>query len=102
MKRCCTDRTGGGSGKLDTSGWLMSGGLLLLIPKCPVCLAGYIAAFTGLGLSVQVASGLRWLLLTLCLASLALLSCRLVRRFLGCSASAEVTGKELRNESNSP
>lgn len=91
------------AGKLDTGGWLVSGGLLLLIPKCPVCLAGYIAAFTGLGLSVQVASGLRWLLLALCIASLALLSCRLVRRFLGCSsASAEVAGKEPRNESNSP
>jgi len=91
------------AGKFDTGGWLVSGGLLVLIPKCPVCLAGYIAAFSGIGLSVQVASGLRWVLLALCIVSLALLSCRLVRRFLGCSsASAEVARKEPRNESNSP
>jgi len=97
----------GSSGKIDTGGWLVSGGLLLLIPKCPVCLAGYIAAFSGLGLSVPAASGLRWMLLTICIASLALLSCRLVRRALGCAKTrapfpeVEVTGIDPKNSSNS-
>lgn len=109
MKTCCAGKNGRSLlGKGDTGGWLVSGGLLLLIPKCPVCLAGYIAAFSGLGLSVPAASGLRWTLLAICMSSLALLSFRLVRRALGCaktrspfSQSVEVTGIDPKNPSNS-
>ena len=54
MKTCCQQIK---SRRL--AGWLLPGGLLVLMPKCPVCLAGYVAVFTGAGLSVAVAQGLR-------------------------------------------
>ena len=41
-----------------------------IIPKCPVCFAGYIALGTGLGLSVTTASYVRIILIILCILSL--------------------------------
>lgn len=77
MKACCAKRK---SGKLDAGGWLVSGGLLLLIPKCPACLAAYVAVFTGFGLSLPAAAGLRWGMIGLCAMSLGCLTVRLLRR----------------------
>jgi len=54
MKSCCQRRK-----SRSLAGWLLPGGLLVLMPKCPMCLAGYVAIFTGAGLSVAVAQGLR-------------------------------------------
>ena len=54
-----------------TAGWLLPGALLFFIPKCPACVAAYVALFTGISLSFSIASGLRVLLITLCLLSLA-------------------------------
>jgi hypothetical protein len=54
MKTCCQHIK---SRRL--AGWLLPGGLLVLMPKCPMCLAGYVAVFTGAGLSVAVAQGLQ-------------------------------------------
>ncbi|HEY4262676.1 MAG TPA: hypothetical protein VGM98_21130, partial [Schlesneria sp.] len=39
---------------------LVPGVLWALIPKCPACLAAYIALATGLSVSVSVASQLRY------------------------------------------
>ena len=75
MKACCIKRRG-----KEVAPWLVPGGLLILIPKCPVCFAAYIAAGTGLGLSLPAASGLRVALIGLCLLSLAFLATRLLFR----------------------
>lgn len=58
--------------------WLVPGSLLVLMPKCPVCLAGYIALATGLGISIPAATNLRMTLLSICIAWLCLLTIRAI------------------------
>ena len=80
MNACCVKRRGAVRKSRGVAAWLVPGGLLVLMPKCPVCLAGYVAAATGLGLSVPAASGLRTVLIALCCLSLAFLAIRLLLR----------------------
>ena len=78
MKACCQGR----KRNTGAAAWLVPGSLLVLMPKCPVCLAGYIALFTGVGLSVPAASWLRLMLIAACSLLLALLAVRfLLRKF---------------------
>ena len=62
--------------------WSLPIATLALIPKCPICFAGYILLFTGLGLSFSQAALARWSLISLSLLALAFLTLRLARRVL--------------------
>lgn len=67
MKTCCQQTKA-----RRLAGWLLPGGLLVLMPKCPVCLAGYVALFTGIGISLPAATWLRHGLIVCCISLLVL------------------------------
>jgi hypothetical protein len=56
--------------------WLFPTILLALMPKCPLCIAAYVALFTGIGISVSTATILQRLCLLACSASLLYLALR--------------------------
>lgn len=60
--------------------WLFPATLLALMPKCPLCVAAYVALFTGVGISVSTARWIQILMLAFCLAALAYLVVRYWRR----------------------
>jgi hypothetical protein len=62
--------------------WAFPSAILALMPKCPVCLAAYVAVWTGLGLSLSTAIYLRMALFVLCFASLLYLILTRVGRFV--------------------
>ena len=60
---------------------LVPGAVLALLPKCPLCLAAWIAASTGVGVPLMVAGSIRPVLVIACVLSAALLVRRAILRF---------------------
>ena len=61
MSACCDGRHAPKTPKrgrhcLKVAGWVFPTAILALLPKCPACLAAYVAAATGLGISFSAAS----------------------------------------------
>jgi hypothetical protein len=52
------------------SSWVLPSVILVMVPKCPVCLAAYVAIFTGVSLSLATATCLRWAILLVGVVSL--------------------------------
>ena len=66
----------------DAIGWIVPASILALLPKCPACVAAYVALATGIGVSVTVATYLRGGAIVVCVAMLLYAAAKMVRRFL--------------------
>jgi hypothetical protein len=66
----------------NAAGWIVPGVGLALIPKCPACVAAYVAALTGIGISWSAAANLRWLMVILCTTTLLFVAARQTVRFI--------------------
>ncbi len=62
------------------AGWIIPSAALILMPKCPMCIAMYVALFTGASISVASASHIRTAIAVLCGAVLVGLTVKVLRR----------------------
>jgi hypothetical protein len=70
---CCRERSRPGAlarRGLDIASFVGPAAVLALLPKCPLCIAAYLAAGTGLGIAISTAAHLRMLILVVCMACL--------------------------------
>jgi len=79
---CCHVQTGRRprSWWRSASGCAGSGALLVLLPKCPMCIAAYLAVWTGASVAMPAATHLRPMLMVVFVASLLLLAVRWVAK----------------------
>src|SRR5216684_2031050 len=71
----------------EVAEWIVPGALLALMPKCPMCLAAYVALCSGLTLSVSSAHILMRTLTALCIGTLALC---VFRRVVNCRQNKQI------------
>ncbi len=64
----------------EIAGWIIPSATLVLLPKCPACVAMYVALFSGVGISVASAAHLRTSLLVVCVGMLLSLGLKRVCR----------------------
>ncbi len=64
----------------ELAGWIIPSVTLALLPKCPVCLAAYVALATGVGISLPTATYLRATVAVLCVGALTFIAARQLRR----------------------
>lgn len=80
--QCCT---GGGPARplarrlSAAAASTLPGVVLLLLPKCPLCVAAWLTLATGIAIPAAAAKGLRGLLVVFWFAALALVFTRLAR-----------------------
>jgi hypothetical protein len=75
----------------EAAGWIVPGAVLALMPKCPICLAAYVALGTGFTMSCSSAHILMRGLTMLCLGTLALC---LVRRVVSFRQNKKTTNPQ--------
>ena len=59
---------------------ILPGAVLVLLPKCPLCLAAWLTVVTGVGVSATAAARVRGLIVVLWVAAVALATAQIIRR----------------------
>ena len=80
---CCCGGAGGRTFARTcggVAGWVLPASALALMPKCPACVAAYVAIATGFGISMSAAAYLRTGAIAACVATLLYLAARIARR----------------------
>jgi hypothetical protein len=91
IEDCCSTRSQGHSRKLASiMSWFLPSALLLMIPKCPLCIVAYTALLTGIGISVSSAAGIRLSLILGCLCLLIFAMFRILFRLNSVAADPTV------------
>lgn len=87
------------SSVLESIAWIVPGTLLAVMPKCPICLAAYLALFTGMGIPLSAAGYLRTSLIAVCCISLVYLAIRRLPKLAArlVSSTESRTSKEFRS-----
>jgi hypothetical protein len=76
--QCCR---GASRGRAGVAASILPGAALVLLPKCPLCLAAWLGVVTGVGVSAVAAAYVRGAIVVLCVAGLAFVSCLALRNF---------------------
>lgn len=66
----------------DAGEWGVPALVLFLLPKCPMCVAAYVATFTGIGLSIEAATWVRDFMVAVSVLAVTVLVIRMLRRQL--------------------
>jgi hypothetical protein len=86
---CCEGKRAGGAlphakgvvkQGAKAGGWVLPGAILVLMPKCPMCVVAYVALVSGVGISMTAAAQLRMGILVVCVGVLGVLVGRAVLR----------------------
>ena len=85
-----TQKTKGKRTIEDTVKMTVTAIVFALIPKCPVCLAGYIALGTGIGLSLTTATYIRMGLIILCIVSLSYFIAKQLYRYMASAKTKSI------------
>ncbi|SFJ65369.1 hypothetical protein [Planctomicrobium piriforme] len=71
--------------------WLIPGAVFAVVPKCPACVAAYVALATGVSLSWTAAAWLRFALIAVCCLICLLLAIKPLRRLLSHRPAASLS-----------